>query len=109
MNFNRTTSMIRNFSTPTSMPPIKPKPSKRYMSGCKYNNHVDWIHINNTPKNINFNKDLNNYVDYRNKMIYDHNKFLRRISTAQINFEIKRQINDIKWETQKALEHAFKN
>lgn len=117
MSMNRTGLLLRNLSrtvgsTPTSMPPIKPKTfhlSNRTMSGCKYVNNIDWVRINNSPKNINFNKDLNRYVNYRNEMIQKHNQFLRNITNAQINIDIKRQMEDINWETEKALEHAFNN
>lgn len=118
MSMNRTGLLLRNISnskkasTPTSMPPIKPKSFhlfSRTMSGCKYVNNIDWVRINNTPKNINFNKDLNRYANYRNEMIYKHNQLLRNITNAQINLEIKRQMEDINWETEKALEHAFNN
>ena len=117
MSMNRTGLLLRNLSrtvgsTPTSMPPIKPKTfhlSNRTMSGYKYVNNIDWVRINNSPKNINFNKDLNRYTNYRNEMNHKHNKLLRNITNAQINIDIKRQMDDINWETGKALEHAFKN
>lgn len=74
---------------------------------------------NKTPLvNINVNvrceekhkKDLEKYIQYRNDCWKRHNDLLNKIDSKKRRKTIIVECNDLnEWETEKALEHAFKN
>lgn len=78
----------------------------RRSASTMYRNSSSYKRYTSSYDKDRLNKDLEKYVEYRRECWSD---YLRKMEKIKIENTIKQDYDIIEWETEKALEHAFRN